>query len=325
MLRLLMVLLLGVVSLVSASPASFAASAGDWPSKPVTIIVPWGAGGGLDAAARMFAKYWEPELGVPVLVVNRPGAGCLMGTSYFVRQPDDGYTVLMQVQPHFSSSIVIQKAPYRFEDLAVLDYMESEPFCLALPKNAPYKTFEELNAAVRSNPGKLRMASLGVGNPSTIFIDALIRHYGWDVKLVDYANTAERMAALMGGHLDIDVSGLLTAMNNEENILMVWSDRRMEGFEDIPTLNEMIQDVVPMMSNTRFLAVHASLAERHPDRYRVLLESTLRARQNPEYLRVLKEGGRDIIALSMTTEEGTALNRHLHEAVLRNRDKLAGQ
>lgn len=98
-----------------------------WPSKSIKLIVPFNTGGGLDASARLLAKYWEKELGVKIAVENRGGANGQIGTTYFMGLPDDGSNVLMSAQLFYSANIIVQNAPFSIDDLAVLNALESDP------------------------------------------------------------------------------------------------------------------------------------------------------------------------------------------------------
>jgi len=175
-----------LITLVTIISTSLLVSAAEkWPSRPITIVVPFGAGGGADTSARALAKHWERELGVKLLVVNRPGANAQVGTSYFLDQPADGNTVLLGAQMFYSSNIVLQNASYGIDDISLLSFLELDHDCMSVPATSPYQTFEDLNKAILSNPGKIRVAR-SPASPSAILVDALIDKFKWDIKTVSY-------------------------------------------------------------------------------------------------------------------------------------------
>lgn len=120
-----------------ACPIAHAAKR-EWPAKNLNMIVPFKAGGSLDASARLLAQYWEKELGVKVTVDNRGGASGQVGTTYFMGLPDDGYNIIMGAQIFYSSNIIYQQAAYSIDDIAVLNYLEIDPGCLSVTPDSPY-------------------------------------------------------------------------------------------------------------------------------------------------------------------------------------------
>lgn len=314
-----------LVALILALSVPFAAETAErWPSRPITIVVPFGAGGGADTSARVLAKHWEKELGTKLLVVNRPGAGAQVGTSYFLRQPVDGYHVLLGAQIFFSSNIILQDAPYSIDDISVLSILEFDNDCLSVPAGSPYRVFEELNAAILNNPGKMRIARTHA-SPSAIMVDALTEKFKWNIKGVNYENAAERQAALLGGHLDIGVGGVTSALKNDERILAVWAKKRLPSIPNVPTFEEILGDELPVMGTPRFVAVHSALEEEYPDRYNFLFETLKKTFDNPEYREDIKKLGWEDISFWYGPEESDRINRQIHETINRFKDSLGGR
>ena len=312
-------ILLTCVFLAGAS-ASWAAAA-KWPDKPITFVVPVGPGGGLDTSARLLAKYWEKELGTSIVVVNRPGAGTLVGTTHFLGLPDDGSAVLLGAQISFSNTIVTQDASYKFDDISLLSFIAFNDECLSVLENSPYQTFEALNTAIQENPGKIRFAVVS-GTPAKLMFEALKARYGWDVKIVNYNSAAERQSALLGGHIDVCTGGINTALRNDEKILLIMGDERNKAFPDVPVLNELIDKPVNANGTYQFVAVHSTLKSKYPERYQLLLDSLTKTWNSDEFQSALKEIGMDKIASWQGPEESALLNRKVHETVTELKDSL---
>jgi tripartite-type tricarboxylate transporter receptor subunit TctC len=179
-----------------------------FPSKQMTIIIPWAAGGGQDLAARAMQPTLEKMTGVPFLVVNRPGAGATIGFGEVMRSAPDGYTLC-----HISPSISIVK--YTIKDTTV-DYVKFEPilFSAYAPqlvvgrKDAPWNTLKELLDFAKANPGKLRVANTGYGaihhmGAIGIELSAKIK-----VTHIPYKGTGAAIPELLGGHVDVLVTSL---------------------------------------------------------------------------------------------------------------------
>lgn len=297
-------------------------SAEKWPTKDLTMVVNFGAGGGLDISARLLAKYWEKELGVGIKVENRAGASGQVGTTYFMSLPDDGTNVLMGAQIYYSSNIVIQGATYTIDDISILNYIEMDPCSLVVTPKSPFQSFESLNTAIKANPGKFKMG-LASGGVSTIMIEYLKKHFDWDIKIVNYDSNAQRMAALLGGHIDFATTALMSGIDREKSLL-VWADKRYAFLPDVPTLHEIIKEKVPYVTNARFIALHSSVKEKYPDRYQILLNTLEKAYKNPEYQKALQDSKRDKISMWLGPEESDRLNREFHETVLEYKSALSG-
>lgn len=293
-----------------------------WPTGNLTLVVPFNAGGGLDASARLLAKYWETELGVKLIIDNRGGANGQVGTSYFMRQPDDGSYILVGAQIYYSSNILLQGAKYTIDDVFVLNYLEIDPCCLAVSPNSPYKTFEDVNAAIKANPGKIRVG-VTAGSPAAIMTQYLIDELGWNVKIVNYDGGTERLTALMGGHIDVGMSTLTSSINNEK-ILALWAETRNPAIPDVPTLRELFKKDLPFVGTSRFVGVHSSMKEKYPKRYQILLSTLEKTHKNPEYQQALKNSGRDMVTYWFGPEESNRLNHELHESAVQYKDSLGG-
>lgn len=178
----------------------------DWPKKTIQIIAPFAAGGDTDFNARVYAMYLSKELGVNVVVSNVTGGGGAIGTRKVLDSKPDGYTILFNTSA-ILVNIVSGAADYTFQDLNVANIAGIRAGdIVAIRADMGIKTMDELMKYSKKNPGKLRLAiTTGGHNHATAL---LLKNAGLDATLVDAGGTTERMAALLGGHLDIIMNPL---------------------------------------------------------------------------------------------------------------------
>ncbi|MFT5706189.1 MAG: tripartite-type tricarboxylate transporter receptor subunit TctC [Oceanospirillaceae bacterium] len=192
-----------LISAIGICLASSAAIAG-YPDKPIKIIVPYGAGGDSDLTTRVWADAVEKELGVPVIVINKKGAGGIVGTSFVANSKKDGYTLInaglgnMLVTPNFS------KTPYSFNSFTPILKMTAVPLGVVVAKDSPYKTFPEFIAGAKAN--RLTQGSWGAASSGTILANIIADQAGYTPKYVHGNTTAESMVSVIGGHIDSAVS-----------------------------------------------------------------------------------------------------------------------
>src|SRR5262245_34395351 len=128
-----------------------------WPARPLTIVVPFDVGGSVDRLARGLANFLPRQLGQPVTVVDRPGAGGQIGTTWLLQQPDDGYTLMVSpVIPYIGVNILVTKSRYTLDDFAFVNAQWMDFQVLAVPKDSPYQTAVELIEAIKAKPGTLK-------------------------------------------------------------------------------------------------------------------------------------------------------------------------
>src|SRR5215468_8528533 len=157
---------IGALCLVSA-----AASAQDYPNKPVRIVVPYAAGGGTDALARFLSHGLEQRLRQPFIIENRPGQGTATGGAYVARAPADGYTLLAATSSTLAfNPTVYKKLPYDpLTDFSPISLVAAVPFVLVVNPSLPVKTVADLVAVAKSKPGELSYASGGTGAAHHIY------------------------------------------------------------------------------------------------------------------------------------------------------------
>jgi len=233
--------LLALGMLVMMPLAASAQGAASYPSKPITIIVPFPPGASTDLMARYIAPKLREALGQPVIVENKGGAGGMIGGGFVAKAAPDGYTLLLASSTVHNSPL-LQKAPVydSNRDLAPIIAMMSHPFVLVAHAGLPVKNTAELIAYAKSNPGKLNFATLGGFND--IFCEAFKKAAGVDIHLVHYRGAAENSMGVVRGdaHLTFNgysfVKGQLDA--GQLKLMGFTSLQRTKAMPDVPTVAE---------------------------------------------------------------------------------------
>lgn len=188
-----------------------ALAADDYPTKPITFIVPWGAGGMTDVSARLLADKFKNELGQPVVVINKPGASGIVGLKYGLKQKADGYTVvvgpmtLALTTPYFQGS-----EPFNPEDISYVgSYMPQERVLFTTP-DKPYKTFAEFIDYAKKHPGEISVGSGGAQWALEVLKSIAVKD-GLKLKYVMFKSGADASSAILGKHVDACETGTGTS------------------------------------------------------------------------------------------------------------------
>lgn len=278
-------LILSAMTAILAGGLSTSAIAEGFPSKPIQLIVAFGAGGSTDTMARIFAKYAEEELGQRVVVVNRPGAGGELGWVHLANAAPDGYTLglinspVVEVYPFTREGSV----GYALDDIRPLANIITDPGVLAVAANSPYQTLESFVTAVRENPRSVVVSHEGIGGDDHLAALNFAKEADIDLNFVSYSGNAEATAALLGGHITAFEGNMSEVANqiNEGKVrgLAVWSNERIDAISQVPTGKEQGYDVLAAAS--RGFAVPAGVPQPVYDK---LLSVTREVVENPEFL-----------------------------------------
>jgi tripartite-type tricarboxylate transporter receptor subunit TctC len=219
------------------------AQAADYPSKPITIIVPYTAGGPPDVFARILAEAATKSLGQPLVVENKTGAGGNIAAQYVARAKADGYTLLMCAFSCAVSPSVYQPKPFDLvKDFDPVGLLGSVASVLVVNPNVPAKSLNELIAYAKAYPGKLNAGSAGVGSSPHLAIELLKARTGAVVTHIPYKGVASVTTALLGGQVDLLFDNLPNSLANiragKVRALAVASGKRSPAIPDVPTFEE---------------------------------------------------------------------------------------
>ena len=233
-------LLVGAAMLVLAP----ALHAQDYPAKGriITTIVPSTAGGGTDTAARLVAPLMEKDLGVPVQVVNKPGASMQIGVTEVAMAKPDGYTLLWSVLPTVASIYLDpeRQATFARKDLQPIGMVYGAPFAIFVLASSPYKTIQDVVAAAKANPGKVKSGT--TGHMSTGHFANIEFQRGANVRMatVHFQGGGPELTAVLGGHIDVGFNSIGELMGQVKNgtirVLAVMDDQESAFLPGVKTL-----------------------------------------------------------------------------------------
>jgi tripartite-type tricarboxylate transporter receptor subunit TctC len=232
-----------LLALVLLLVSPFAAAA-EFPERPITMIVPWAPGGSTDQTGRVLAKAAEAHLGQPIVILNKPGASTTLGMAELAAAKPDGYTI----GTLSSTTYMIPMRGGRtvnydmLKSFSWISYYGDNLIGVAVPADSKWKTFQELIADGKANPGKIKYGNAGVGTTQHLTLEAVALDTGAKFTYIPQKGSAESIAALLGGHLDFVSEVSVWAPHVEAKklrLLAVTAPTRAEGFADVPTMKEM--------------------------------------------------------------------------------------
>lgn len=221
-----------------------AVAAADYPTRPVTIIVPSTPGGTLDRASRMLGEKLAERLGQPFVVEDRPGAGAIIGAQAVAKAAPDGYTLLMSSSAaHVLVPLLRKQIPYDpLKDFVPLALVAHAPWVLVVNPSLPVNSVQDLIKLAKEKPGELAYASGGPGNPAHIYAELLKSMTGIDMRHVPYKGVSAALNDIVGGHVPLMFSDLLPALplitSGKLRALAVTSAERTPSAPQIPTVAE---------------------------------------------------------------------------------------
>jgi tripartite-type tricarboxylate transporter receptor subunit TctC len=245
MLRLLVLLPLAAAVLLGGAPRAAAQdSTKDYPTKPITLIVPFPAGGGVDVIGRIVGEKLAAALGQPVIIDNRGGAAGVIGTRVAARSAPDGYTLVMAT----SGSIAINPTLYAnpgyqtLKDLAPIGLISTTPIVLMAHPSSPQQTLAEIIAEAKRDPSKINIGTPPPGTSANLGAELLKSMAGIDFTIVTYRGTGPLTTDLLGGHVKLGLNVLAPAMSNIKGgtlkAVAMLAPGRSSHLPDVPTSAE---------------------------------------------------------------------------------------
>lgn len=234
-----------ILAAAVASLATVGLAQAEYPDRPIKFVVPYTAGGQFDVHARLVAQKLEAELGQPVIVENKPGAGTTLGAEYVAAAKPDGYTVLMAGATLMAiAPAAYVKLNYKVDDFTSVSLLNNLPMALFVQPNAmPTKTFAEFVAYVKANPGKVNYGTTGRGVATHLLGELMKSRLGLDMVDVHYRGTAPAQQDLLGGHLPVMFDGMLAYTGHVKSgrlaVLGISTDKRLEATPEVPTFAEL--------------------------------------------------------------------------------------
>lgn len=273
--------------LIAATPL-VAQSAEDFPSQPMTYIIPFNAGGEFDISARFQQSEWENVTGQQVVIQYQPGAGGAQAWSQLNSLAGDGYTVMGINLPHTVLQPLAGSVGYATEDLTPVHYFHYTPDAIFVRAESQFETLEQLVAYAKENPGLVTFAGSGSNSSNNLAAIRFNEQAGVTTTYVPFSGTGPSITAVLGGStmagFNYATSGV--SQGDAMRMLAVASEERLPAFPDVPTFKELGYDIVG--GAYRGVAVPASTPEELRQRISDIV-SEINAQ--PEFVQKMEEAG----------------------------------
>src|SRR6201998_1742285 len=241
--------LLALVAIIFAAPVLLAGPftgpclAQDYPTRPIRIIVPFGAGGPADVTARLIANSLQESFGQPLVIENRPGAGGVIGTLEAAKSPPDGYTLLMMSNTQTANESLVPQRKYQLmRDLVPIAPLNVADLVIVVNPKVEATTLKEFIALAKSQPGKLNYASSGQGTPYHMAGELFKAVAGIDILHVPYRNSGEARSAVIGGQVQMMIDAVTPMAPNvnqgQVRALATTGKTRSSVLPEVPTVEE---------------------------------------------------------------------------------------
>ncbi len=298
--------------LLALLPCSARAADG-YPNHPIRVVVGFPPGGGADLVARTLVDSGlSHDLGQPMIIDNKPGAGTVIGSDFVAKAPGDGYTLLVNSSSLTINATLNRKLPYDTEkDLVPVSLLCSGPNVLACRPDRPWKTVADVIAAAKANPGRLTYGSAGNGTAAHLVGELLKMMAGIDITHVPYKGAAPSFTDLLGGQLDLvfGTSGGISRFveSGKMRAIAVTSAQRSAGYPGVPTIAE----TVPGYAADIWYGMFAP-AGTPPEVVARLNAAVKAAAESPAYSDRMKAEG-----LQVAVSSPQDMGRYVHEDILR--------
>jgi tripartite-type tricarboxylate transporter receptor subunit TctC len=286
------------------APWAFASPAkAEWPNKPITLIVPFPPGGVSDIVARPLAQALARELGQPVVVENKVGAGGALGITFAARAPADGYTLLLGLP----SMTILPQADAQYDrkpsfitaQFKPIARITADPTILVVRADAPWKTLAEFVADARKNPRTYNYGSSGHYSTMHVPMEMLKHAAGFDITHIPYSGAGPAVLALLAGQIDAVATGPSTVMQHIQagklRALAHWGDKPLAALPGLPSLKQSGYTVGFVQWSALF--VPADVA---PEIVQLLRNATRKAAADPQLVQTISRAGSPVEYLDAT-------------------------
>lgn len=234
-------------------------AAAEYPDKPVRLMVPYNPGGATDFQARIVTMRAQIHLGQPIVVINKPGAGGMVGWNWIVTSAKrNGYDIFSYNLPHFVAQSIVfpKKAKYDIRKFEPIGNWGSDPAILVVPKDSPFDTAKDLIEFAKRNPGKVTCSGAGLYVGHHIALLQLNKACGTEIKYIPHTGGVPALLAVISGEVKAGFNNTSDAFRSKERLkLLAVADMRRNPFvPDVPTFKELGYDVDDTSNNMRGIA-----------------------------------------------------------------------
>ncbi|ABA80990.1 tripartite tricarboxylate transporter substrate binding protein [Rhodobacter sphaeroides] len=272
---------------LAAAPL-FAQSAADFPTKPVTYIIPFNAGGESDISARYQQAEWEAVTGQPVVIQYQAGAGGAQAWSQLNAIEGDGYTIMGINLPHTVLQPIEANVGYKTDELTPVNYFHYTPDAIFVPKDSEFQTLADLVENARANPGAVTFSGSGSNSSNNLAQAKFDQLAGITTTYIPFSGTGPAITAVLGSQTVAGFNYATSAVNQGDalRMLAVAADERLPAFPDVPTFKELGYDLVG--GAYRGVAVPDATPEELRTR---ISDIVTEINQRPDFVKKMEEGG----------------------------------
>lgn len=281
-----------IMSALAGCFLSAAVSAAEFPSKPLTHIIPAKAGGGFDRSSRVLTSGWEEVLGQPIKFDYSPGASGNIAFGKFAMKPDDGYTTIMTTIAMHAMNVNTGTAKVGWDKVGFVGNLITDPNVLLVNNDSPYKTIEAFIEAGKTADKPLTIATSHPKAVSTLAAKIFIELTGINGKVVPFNGGSKARNALAGKQVDAAVGPYFSASSKKEFIkaLASFTDEKVyDGIWDVPTLDSATGKDFPNLVEPFAFMVRKSTETSHPEAYQKLVETFKEAVSSPKTLEMAEQ------------------------------------
>ena len=280
---------IGVAAVCTALVGLTAPATAAYPDKPITVVVGWGPGGGIDTFVRTVGKHIKKHLGVEFNIIYKKGGGGKVAHNLLVKKfKPDGYTIAAANVPHQTIPTQLSEKGYRLNDIQWIANLVILPSTVMVKTASPYKTFGDLVKAAKAAPGKLKAGTPGATSGSAAF------HYRWtklagvDITLIPYRGGSKMLKGMLGNEVEVMSSNANWGVRYPAKLLTVAvaAEKRYELLPDSPTMKELGIDYVDSLTRT-----FTASAKVPKDRIKVLSDAFGKLTKDPAYVKDMKKVG----------------------------------
>lgn len=267
-----------------SAPASAA-----YPDKPITVVIGWGPGGGMDSFARTVSKHIKKYLGVEFKLIYKKGGGGKVAHNLLVKKfRPDGYTIAVANVPHQTIPTQLSEKGYRLKDIQWISNMVLLPSTIMVQKVAPFKSFGDLIKAAKAAPGKLKAGTPGATSGSAAFHYKWTKKAGVNITLIPYRGGSKMLKGFLGNEVDIMSSNANWGVRYPNKLITVAvaGEKRYELLPNSPTLRELGVDYVDHLTRT-----FTASAKVPKDRIKVLSDAFGKLTMDAAYIKDMKKVG----------------------------------
>jgi tripartite-type tricarboxylate transporter receptor subunit TctC len=269
------------------------ALAQDFPTKPISLIVPYTAGGPYDILARFMSETLRKKENLATIVEAKPGGNTLIGIQSVLKAPPDGHTLLITTLPILANQILMKNPGYKYEDFTPVGPVARHPYILFVPATLPINSLAELVAYGEKNPGKLNIGALSPGGQVQLLADKFIKASKLKIEKIPYKGAAELATALLTGDIQMSFfaysAGAPFLTDRKLKPIAIANEERSPLTPEIPTFKELGMNGVVGDSWVAFFA----RADTPKPILEKLRKAITEASKDPEYLAKIKVAGND--------------------------------